>query len=167
MRKVKITGSRKGIALNKFRRNSRLLSKVGVCGLVPSLILVLIVGCASMQKGRNIEPRVIVVRNNSAVDLNVVSLREVGKSDEHSARLGSVSPVSRGVSQVFVRPAPPPPLPDVLDVSWTDSRGRKQTARVSLKEVLNNPSSKGDVLIFEIRPLGRIDVYLEDSSNMP
>lgn len=128
---------------------------------------VLVAGCASMEKGRSIEPRVIIVRNNSGVDLNVVSLREVGKSDEQSARLGSVSPVSRGVSQVFVRPSPPPPLPDVLDVSWTDSRGREQAAQVSLKEVLKSSGSKGDVLIFEIRPLGRIDIYLEDSSNMP
>ena len=70
--------------------------------------------CTSMQLTRRAEPGTIVVINNCAVDLVFVSLhaQDSGKRDAKGGRFGSISPVPRGVAQIFDRPSSPPPLPD-------------------------------------------------------
>lgn len=137
----------------------RLFAGLVAAGLMASLLP----GCgaASLQQRR--EPSVVVVYNNSDMGFRVVSLRVAPESGTKSARIGSVSPVPRGASQVFGRPTGAPPLPRVAEISWTDDHGRDYTRKVALDAVLRDATREcGDVLVFEVRPFGDLAVYCRD-----
>jgi len=125
------------------------------CGIVAA--------CASMQLTRRAEPGTIVVINNCATDLVFVSLHAQGpgKRDVKGGRYGSVSPVLRGVAQIFGRPSSPPPLPDTVEVRWEEENGSSYRRQVSLIEVLRESTGKtGEQLVFEIYPAGQVVVDL-------
>jgi hypothetical protein len=125
----------------------------------PSLILG---GCSAIIRTNHTEPKIIAVRNSSGINLSVVSLREVMKSGKKSVRMGSISPVQTGVTQIFNRPSSPPPLPQQVAISWADYAQRQYEREISLKQVLTDPNAKTrDTLVFEITPSGRINVYWE------
>ncbi len=76
--------------------------------------------------------------------------------------IGSVSPVPRGVSQVFPRPSSPPPLPKEIEVTWEDSRGGTYTRRLSLKPVIQSATGQpGETLVIEISAPGEAAVLPE------
>jgi len=108
------------------------------------------------------EPPILIVRNASGVDLRTVSLRAPAESRAQNPRIGSVSPVPKGASQVFVRPSPPPPLSRELEVTWVDALGASYTRRVSLELALKEATGEpGEALVFEIRPSGAIALDCE------
>lgn len=117
-------------------------------------------GCRAASPQRHREPPVIVVYNNGPVGLRVVSLSAASGSGSEPARIGSVSPVPRGASQVFGRPTDAPPLPPVVEVSWTDDLGQDYTRKVVLEAVLREATGEpGEALVFEIRPAGGLVAY--------
>jgi hypothetical protein len=127
-----------------------------------SLIAVLAAGCASAPFGRRVEPPVVIVRNLSGESLVGVGLRVPEKSAPD--RIGYVSPVPRGTSQVFVRPASAPPLPNEVEVDWVNRQGQRHTRRVSLRQALREATGEiTEALVFEIGPAGSIKVYCERS----
>ena len=128
------------------------------------LIFVLMaVGCTSLSTDKRAEPKIIVIRNSTNIDLKVVSLREAGKPGLNRVRFGSISPVPRGISQEVGRPSSPPPLPDTVEVAWTDHQGREHVKRVSLKQARNSQTGEGEeALVFEIRPSGIVNVFREE-----
>jgi hypothetical protein len=132
-----------------------------------SLIATLASGCTSGSFGRRVEPPVVIVRNLSGVDLAVLSLRVPGKSGS-MGRIGAVSPVRRGTTAVFTRPSSPPPLPNEVEVSWTDHLGGRYSERVSLRQALREATGEiTEALVFEIGPSGSIEVYCERSEPRP
>ena len=79
-----------------------------------------------------------------------------------SIRVGMISPVRAGVSQVFGRPSSPPPLPKQVVISWVDYAQRQHEREISLEQVLTDPDAQTrDSLVFEITAAGRINVYRE------
>jgi hypothetical protein len=127
-----------------------------------SLISMLAGGCSTILRTKYPEPTSIAVRNNSGISLSVVTLREARNSDDKQVRMGSISPVPRGVTQVFGRPSSPPPLPARVIISWTDDDQRQYEREILLKKILSDPNTQTkDSLIFEIRPSGRISVFKE------
>jgi hypothetical protein len=119
--------------------------------------------CASMQLTRRAEPGTIVVINNCATDLVFVSLHAqgFGKRDAKGGRFGSISPVPRGVAQIFGRPSSPSPLPDTIEVSWEEKSGYSYRRQVSLIQALRESTGKtGEQLVFEIYPAGQVVVNL-------
>ena len=130
--------------------------------LLLALMLGMPVGCASMSRQSQTEPPIIIVRNASGVDLRTVSLRAAGDSGEADLRVGSVSPVPKGASQVFARPSSRAPLPMELEVAWVDAFAASYTRQVSLEPALKEATgAPGEALVFEIRPSGAIAVYCE------
>ena len=126
------------------------------------MISMLAGGCSIIQRTQYSEPTSIAVRNNSGISLSVVTLREARNSDDKQVRMGSISPVPRGVTQVFGRPSSPPPLPARVIISWTDDDQRQYEREILLKKILSDPNTQTkDSLIFEIRPSGRISVFKE------
>ena len=119
-------------------------------------------GCTAIRRTNYVEPKIIAVRNSSGINLSVVSLKEVRKPGKKSVRMGSISPVQTGVTQVFNRPSSPPPLPKQIVISWTDYAQRQYEREVSLEQVLTDPNAQiRDTLVFEIMSSGRINVYRE------
>ena len=119
-------------------------------------------GCSTIEGTNYTEPRIIVVRNSSGIHLAAVSLRGVGQPGGDSIRVGTISPVGAGVSQVFKRPTQPPPLPKRVVISWADYAQRQYEREISLERVLTDPDAQTrDSLVFEITALGRVRVYRE------
>ena len=119
-------------------------------------------GCSTIESTNYAEPRIIVVRNSSGIYLSAVSLRGVIEPGGNSARVGTISPVGAGVSQVFKRPTQPPPLPKQVVISWADYAQRQYERQISLEQVLTDPDAQTrDSLVFEITASGRVRVYRE------
>jgi len=114
------------------------------------------------------EPRLIIVRNACGVGLVYVKLRDVDPPHGHGLRMGMVSPVPLGTSQVFVRKPDPPPLPKEVVVGWKDDFGREHSKRVPLTRALRRATGRrGETLVFEIRPDGQIAVLLDTVETQP
>ena len=125
-----------------------------------SMLSILAGGCSTIQRTKYPEPTSIAVRNNSGISLSVVTLRGVRNSGDKQVRMGRISPVPRGASQVFRRSSSSPPLPGRVIISWTDYYQRQYEQEISLDKILSDPDTHTkDSLIFEIRPSGRISVY--------
>jgi len=123
------------------------------------------IGCAGMLIEKNAEPPVIIARNASDVDMERVTLSSPPDVPGGSTRFGTISPVPKGASQVFVRPADPPRLPETVLIEWIDARGNRYSRHVSLKSVLQSATgSKGEALVFEFGRDGNIVVYLQRSA---
>ena len=143
-----------------FAKTEQISRIVFVSFVILSIISMLTDGCSTMQRSNYTEPKIIAVRNNSGISLSVVTLSEVSNSDDEQVRMGSVSPVPRGATQVFKRPSSAPPLPARVIISWTDGYQRKYEREISLDKILSDPNTQTkDTLIFEIRPSGRINVF--------
>lgn len=119
-------------------------------------------GCSTFRGTNYTEPKIIAVRNSSGINLSVVSLREVRKPGKNPVRVGSISPVQTGVTQVFKRPSSPPPLSKQVVISWADYSQRQYEREISLEQVLTDPNAQTkDTLLFEITASGGINVYRE------
>lgn len=125
-----------------------------------------IIGCADMLIAKNAEPPVIIARNTSDIDIARVTLSSPSNVPGESTRFGSISPVPKGASQVFVRPADPPRFPETVLIEWIDARGNRYSRHVLLKSVLQSATgSKEEALVFEFGQDGRILVYLQRSTH--
>ena len=147
---------------NNFSRSEE-RSKIAVLFLATLAAAGLIAaGCSTVQRPNYAEPRIIVVRNSSGIHLATVSLRGVGERGGDSIRVGTISPVGAGVSQVFKRPTQPPPLPKRVVISWADYNQRQYERELSLEQVLTDPDAQTrDTLVFEITAFGRVRGYRE------
>ena len=127
-----------------------------------SMILFISGSCSVQKRTTYSEPKIISVRNNSGTYLPIVSLREVPDAVGKSVRMGSVSPVPNGATQIVGRPSPPPPLPKQIIISWIDSDQRQYEKEVLLEHILSNSvEPMKDSLVFEIGPFGKINVFCE------
>jgi hypothetical protein len=145
-----------------FAKTEQISRIMFVSFVILSMISLLTGGCSSIQKPKYPEPTTIAVRNNSGVSLSVVTLSEVRNSDDEQVRMGRVSPVPRGATQVFKRPSSAPPLPARIIISWTDYDQGQYEREITLEKILGDPNTQTkDTLIFEIRPSGRISVFKE------
>jgi hypothetical protein len=119
-------------------------------------------GCGAASRQPQKEPPVIAVYNNSQVGLRIVSLRAASPVGGEPDRIGSVSPVPRGASQVFGRPTDAPRLPSVVELSWRDDRDRDYSRKVVLEPILQQATGeRGETLVFEIGPAGDLAVYCQ------
>ncbi|MCP4260135.1 MAG: hypothetical protein GY774_21855 [Planctomycetes bacterium] len=143
-----------------FAKTGQISKIIFMSFVMLSMIGMLTGGCSAILETRYPEPTSIAVRNNSGISLSVVTLRGVRTSGDKQVRMGRISPVPRGATQVFNRPSSPPPLPVRIIISWTDSYQRQYEREISLEKILSDPNTqaKGS-LIFEIRPSGRISVF--------
>jgi len=125
-----------------------------------SMISLLTGGCSTIQTTKYPELASLAVRNNSGTSLSVVTLRGVRTSGDKQVRMGRISPVPSGDTQVFKRYSSSPPLPGRVIISWTDYYQRQYEREISLEKILSDPDNQTkDSLVFEIRPYGRISVY--------
>jgi len=143
-----------------FRKTEQISKTMFMPFVMLSMISILTYGCSTIQTTTYSEPKIIAVTNNSGISLSVVTLRGVRNSGDKQVRMGRISPVPRGASQVFRRSSSSPPLPGRVIISWTDYYQRQYEQEISLDKILSDPDTHTkDSLIFEIRPSGRISVY--------
>jgi len=129
--------------------------------IVHLLAILPMLSCASLPVGEGGEPRIIIVRNRSGVDISTVTLREA-VSGQHGSRFGSLSPVPLGVSQVYIRPTEPPPFPRTVAVEWVDHDGRTHMRELSISKALRSATGSSDeALVFEIWPDEDVLVFIE------
>lgn len=141
-------------------RNARAFVRVFAGVMITALVTSGLGGCRVTSRQPRREPPVIIVYNNSTVGLRVVSLRAAPGTGSEPDRIGSVSPVPRGTSQVFGRATDAPPLPPVGEISWSDDLGRDYSRKVTLEAALQEATGEpGEALVFEIRPGGKLVVY--------
>jgi len=89
-------------------------------------------------------------------------LSENRKSDIGPIRMGSISPVPKGVSQIFGRSSQPSNIPWQINVCWINNDDKELCKLVSLKTVLKRATTiSGEALVFEILPFSDVTVYLE------
>jgi hypothetical protein len=139
-----------------LKENATMVKKISTLNLL--FFLVLCCGCAHISSQK--EPSVIIVRNSSGEGIAFFTLKSIQKS---GTRYGTISPVPRGASQVFVRPSSPPALPKRLEVEWGTDSGIHNSKVVSFEGVLkSNGNQQRDTLVFEILPNGLVNVYLEE-----
>jgi len=133
-------------------------------GIVMALLLLSVfvwTACSSLQIGTRAEPTVIIVRNSTGADLAEASLSEA-KDGNNASRYGSIAPVPRGASQVFVRPTKTRNLPGSVNLAWIDAQGDRYSRELSLKKELRTATGeKDEALVFDILPQGDVSVYLE------
>ena len=126
------------------------------------LYILMSMGCETIPVSKKVEPTSIIIRNSSHEYLKEVSLSQNRKRDTGSIRMGSISPVPQGVSQIFGRPSQPPNLPGQINVCWIDNDDKKFCKLVELKSVLKGATeTSGKAIVFEILSLSKISVYLE------
>ena len=143
-----------------FTKTEQISKIIFIYFVMSSMISVLTCGCSTIQTTKYAEPKIIAVKNNSGTSLSVVTLRGVRNSNEKQVRMGRISPVPRGATQVFNRSSSSPPLPGQVIISWTDYYQRQYEQEISLDKILSDPDTQTkDSLVFEIRPFGRISVY--------
>ena len=118
--------------------------------------------CTSIRPAGFKEPKVIILRNNSGADFAHFDIFEVNNRTGERGRFASISPVPKGVSQVFARGSSPKPLPDVVGVRWTDASGMEFNKQVSLKQILMQSTGRsGEALVFEVFQSNDVHVHLE------
>jgi hypothetical protein len=145
--------------LSKTKQESKI---VFATLIILSMVSLIASSCSTMGKVKYIEPKNIAVKNSSGNHLSMVSLRGVSGSGGQPVRMGKISPVPIGATQIFTRPSSPPPLPKKVIISWIDSTQRQYDSEISLEEVLSNSAVKPtNFLVFEIGFSGRINVYTE------
>ena len=143
-----------------FAKTEQISKIIFMSFVMLSMISMLTGGCSTMQRTKYSEPKIIAVTNNSGTSLSVVTLRGLRNSNEKQVRVGRISPVPRGATQVFNRSSSAPPLPGRLIISWTDYYQRQYEQEISLDKILSDPDTQTkNSLVFEIRPFGRISVY--------
>jgi len=146
--------------VNSFSKTERVSMNAFKSFAILSMIVLIAGSCSTEERIKYSEPGIIAVQNNSGISLSVVTLRGVRTSGDKQARMGRISPVPRGATQVFKRPSSPPPLPARVIISWTDYDQRQYEREISLEKILSDPNKQTkDSLIFEIRPSGRINVF--------
>jgi len=127
------------------------------------LAILLLSSCASFPSVGGKEPHIIVIRNRSGEDIDMVTLREAGTRSKASL-FGSISPVPNGVSQEYVRSTNPPPFPRTVAVEWIDNEGRTRMREVSISKALRSAAGiGGDTLVFEIGPVEDVLVFIEST----
>ena len=126
-------------------------------------MLAMTLGCAALPAGRGSDPAVLIIRNHSGQDIGTATVSAAVSSANAGRRHGSISPVPRGASQVFVRPASAPRLPALLNLTWDTASG-VVTREVSLRRPLKERDEALNALVFEIRPDLAVDVYRESYS---
>ena len=127
--------------------------------LAPALALALAAWACSAPGGPS--PAQILVRNASGVDVETVWLQEVPAEGATSVRMGLVSPLPRGLTQVVNRPSGARPLPAVVEVAWMPAGGSRRSRFVQLAGLVEAPGSKDGALVFELRPDGTVRAALE------
>ena len=143
-----------------FAKTEQISKIIFMSFVMLSMISMLVGGCSAIQRTKYPEPTSIAVRNNSGISLSVVTLRGVRNSGDKQVRMGRISPVPRGATQVFKRSSSAPPLPGQVIISWTDYYQRQYEREISLEKILSDPNTQTkDSLIFEIGSSGRISVY--------
>ena len=148
--------------INNFSKIEQVSRIKFVSFVILSIVSMMIGSCSTIERTKYPEPTSIGVRNNSGISLSVVTLRGVRTSGDKQVRMGSISPVPRGATQVFKRFSSSPPLATRVIISWTDSYQRQYEREISLDKILSDPDTQTkDSLIFEIRPSGRISVFKE------
>ena len=123
-------------------------------------------GCTLIPGNRGTEPAVLIIRNHSGQDIDTVTVSAAQGNAASGRRYGSISPVPRGASQVFVRPRSAPRLPKHLRLAWDIPGGKQIVREVALKPALGGrPSSRPAVdsmaLVFEIRADHSVETYAE------
>jgi len=126
------------------------------------LAIPLLSSCASFPLWGGKEPRTIVIRNRSGVDIAEVTLRETGPG-ARASRFGSIAPVPTGVSQEYGRPTDPPPLPRTIAVEWVDNEGRTRVRDLSISKALKRATGgRGEAMVFEFGPYEDVQVFIEN-----
>lgn len=128
------------------------------------------VACTSGHTARHplhtAEPKTIIIRNHSGVNIDEVRLSARGRSDDGAIQFGAISPVLNGVDQAVVRGSSPPPLPSYLYLMWEEAQFVNVTVGVSLERVLAQASGHpAEALVFELRPKNKVSAYLERRSD--
>ena len=139
-------------------------NRVLINALIAMLCIITLIfsSCSIVQETKHSEPGIIAVRNNSGKPLSIVSLKEVPHESKQSIRVGSVSPVPKGATQVFHRPSPPPPLPKRLMISWEDNTQQRYEKEIQLRSFLSSSMlTIEDTLVFEIGPSGKVNIIKE------
>lgn len=135
------------------------------------MAIVLLIGLTAVActSGRDVrhplqaaEPKAIIIRNQSGLDIDGVRLSARGRPEDGAIPIGAVSPVLNGVDQTVVRGSSPPPLPPYLYLTWEEQRSVNVTVGVSLERVLAQASGHPEeALVFELQPNNQVSIYLE------
>jgi len=126
-----------------------------------SLALALALSAAGCVSPHGPAPAQILVRNSSGADVEYVWLQEVPAEGASTVRMGMVSPLPRGATQIVDRHASAPPLPAEVELSWLPSRGANRTQRLSLAPLADAPDVGRRALVFELLPDGSFRVSVE------
>jgi hypothetical protein len=120
-----------------------------------------LIGCSPEPSQPVVQtPVVIVVRNNCGVDLRTVSLYGLARPDGSVDSYGTISPVPRGTTQILGRQSAAFPLPNIVELVWTDDREQQYRRKIAMERLLRQaPGQDKKTLIFEIRPAGESVAY--------
>ena len=124
-------------------------------------LITLVSGCIGLPISQNNEPETIIIRNSSATYLEEVSIRG-NKTGNQYIRVGAISPLPVGVSQIIGRSTNPPRLPSEIYICWGDQAQKEICKQENIKAVLKNPAGTGKALVFEILSLSDVKVCLEN-----
>ncbi len=122
--------------------------------------ILFLTGCAKIQTGRNNEPSAIIIRNSTGIYIEEVLIRGIAKQDQY-VRVGAISPVPAGVSQIIGRSANPPELPGQMEVCWVPVSENQMCRQKDITAVLKGSTDQENALVFEIVRGSEVRVYLE------
>ncbi len=118
-------------------------------------------GCKSLPIHAKSEPATIIIRNSSQFYIETVTISGIKKQNQYM-RVGAISPLPQGVSQVIGRSTDPPLLPPKIPFCWVIETDNKICKQMDLRPVLNKSNAEGKALVFEILTRSEAMVYLED-----
>jgi hypothetical protein len=121
----------------------------------------LVIGCIGLPTIQKSEPTTIIVRNSSDTYLEEVSIRGSKKQNQYS-RMGAISPLPIGISQVIGRGTNPPKLPQKLIICWLDGAKKEICKQVDIKTILKSSQDANRALVFEIFSPSDVRIYLEN-----
>lgn len=135
------------------------LKKLSTCLMITALISFIINACAGFSNHQSREPRTIIIRNSTDMFIEEVLISAI-KSSSRYTRIGAVSPVPSGVSQVIGRSADAPELPNDVIICWLTRVGRK-CQNSDLRLVLKQSSGPEDAIVIEVLSFNEVKVHLE------
>lgn len=119
--------------------------------------LLVLQGCSSLEQHSSRGPSAIGVLNSSGIHIQQISFHAPASAGKAGYRVGLISPLPEGITQVLGRGSQPRPLPQLGVLSWVDVSGQTRSRTIDPGILTNQPSGAADeMLLIEVLADGRV-----------
>ena len=136
------------------------MSKRFLSLLICLLYCLVNMSCTGVSARKKNEPAVFFIRNSSGHYIEEVVIHGDRQANRHT-RMGAISPLPAGVTQVFGRPSNAPGLPGKINICWGADAANLFCKKTEISSVLKSSYGPGNAIVIDILSASEVKVYLE------